>query len=706
MSNTILDAAIELLERDFSVIPVDRMTKKPLVSWKEYQSRLPTEEELEEWWTKYPDANVAIITGKISGLAVVDADSQVGMEWIDKHCTKTTVYSKTGKGKHAYYLYPYHTDIKNAVRIAPDVDVRGEGGYVIAPPSIHANGTKYEWIFSSDGFDDMPEFEPVNGFKSLFPNQKTEGGNLNVNLSNVKTTANTSTTDGVEKGSRNNTLAQKAGKWAKAGLEFAEIELLAKQWNKTNKPPLGESELKATLRSIWKRHVENDVVENDIPETPHLKPGKTIKKETPFPDDLLHPGGLLEEIMDYIRDHSAASKPIFSLAASLSCLGAVMGQKVMTQTGLRTNLYCISLGYSGSGKNGAISTLPQILRHTKAMQYQGPTELTSETAILSWIAKETGRNCWICLDEIGQVLKGMKNPMSPQAGIPRQLTSLFSATDRPISKGYAISSNNLYIPWHHVSLYGTTTPDRFWESVSGGEVADGFLARILVFNDPSDPDFPQYDKKFAISDHLIKKINEIVEIEESIEWDKSAGNMPNMHIPIPKAVPFTDESYKIFEKFAYHYHQKRNQFKTDEFGRASIYGRAAEHAGKISLIHAVSSNSSKTKEIDVESVKYACRLVEYLTEKLIIEVAKNITETEVASWKMKIIKAIKDIMAKNKLKNKDYTGVSIRELQQGRCKGLKSKELQELINDLVIAETVGKVSVSINGQKTIKYYTV
>ena len=143
MSNTILDAAIELLERDFSVIPVERLTKKPCIPWKEYQSRLPTEEELELWWDKYPDANVAIITGKVSGLAVVDADSEIGIDWMSNHCTKTTVYAKTGKGKHAYYLYPYHTDIKNAVRIAADVDVSGEGGYVVAPPSIHANGTKY-----------------------------------------------------------------------------------------------------------------------------------------------------------------------------------------------------------------------------------------------------------------------------------------------------------------------------------------------------------------------------------------------------------------------------------------------------------------------------------------------------------------------------------------------------------------------------------
>ena len=704
MSNIILDAAIELLERDFSVIPVDRMTKKPLISWKEFQSRLPTEEEVESWWTKYPDANVAIITGKISGLTVIDADSQTGIDWVQAHCDKTTVYAKTGKGQHAYYLYPYHTEIKNSVRIAPDVDIRGEGGYVVAPPSTHANGSKYEWIFSGDGFDDMPEFTPVNGFKSLFDNNEKQqtGGNLNVNLSNVKTTPPKS---GVEKGSRNNALAQRVGQWAKAGLEIEEIEILAKAWNKQNNPPLGEREMQATIKSIWKIHLQNDPEIIPVPdETPHLQPMTENIDDKPFPVSLLHPGGLLQELMDYIDRNSAASKPMFSLAASLSLVGAVAGQKVMTQTGLRTNLYCISLGYSGSGKNGALSTLPQLLRSTKAMQCQGPTELTSETAILSWIAKDTGRNCWFCLDEIGQVLKGMKNPASPQAGIPRQLTSLFSATDRPISKGYAVSANNIYVPWHHVSMYGTTTPERFWEAISGGEVADGFLARISIFQDLSDPELPRYNTQFDIPDSLVDRINDIWDMP--IEWDTSSGNMPDKHVPIPNRIPFTSEAFTIFNSFALHYHTLRNQFKTDELGRASIYGRAAEHAQKIALIHAVSLHGSGITSIDVESVRYSCQLVELLTNNIVSDTTKNITETDVASWKLKILKAIKDIMAKNKAINKDYTGVSIRELQQSRCKGLKSKELQELLNDLVLAESVGKIQITVNGQKAVKYYVV
>jgi len=699
--NAILNAALEYAEQGYSIIPVDKGTKKPCIAWKEYQKRIATEEEIESWWEKYPEANVAIITGETSCLAVVDADSQAGIDWMTKHCTRTTVYATTGKGKHAYYTYPYHTAIKNAVRIAPDVDVRGEGGYVVAPPSIHSSGKAYEWEIVGGGWDDLPEFKPVNGFKTLFTDEEQpKGGNLNVNLSGVKTApVNT----GVEKGSRNNTLAQLAGKWSKAGLEFDEIEMLAKKWNSKNTPPLGESEIKATLKSIWKRHVENDVVEIEalpISEMPLI----TETKEKQFPEALLHPGGLLEELMEYIEKNSAVSVPMFSLAGALSFLGAVMGQKVMTQTGLRTNLYCISIGASGSGKNGAIDTLPQLLRRTEAFQIQGPTELTSETAILSWIEKENKRNCWFCLDEIGQVIKGMQNPASPQAGIPRQLTSLFSSTDRPISKGYAVSANNIFVPWHHVSLYGATTKGRFWEGIRGEEVSDGFLARILVFQSDSDSPFPKAKKGFDIPPSIIKKLNDIYNIQ--IDYDESIGNMPNLRTPIPNIIPFSDEAADIMDKFARYYHKLKNEKKDDESGISSIYGRAAEHATKIALIHAVSLEGSKIKEIGINSVKYACQLVQYLSEFIILALKNNIAETETASWKLKILKAIRDVMSKNKTKRPDYIGASLRDLQRGRCQGLKSKELQELLNDLVVAEKIGKGSQIINGKSVIKYFVI
>src|ERR1035437_3593197 len=86
-------AALVYLEQfKFSVIPINPANKKAFVPWTEYQKRLPTREEIIAWWIKYPDANVGIVTGKISDLAVIDIDEAQGYEEIKKYVPETLIY--------------------------------------------------------------------------------------------------------------------------------------------------------------------------------------------------------------------------------------------------------------------------------------------------------------------------------------------------------------------------------------------------------------------------------------------------------------------------------------------------------------------------------------------------------------------------------------------------------------------------------------
>lgn len=73
-STDILDAALEYVDMGFSVIPVKRRDKRPLIKWQEFQRRLPSREELESWWERWPEANVAIVCGRISGPIPADQE--------------------------------------------------------------------------------------------------------------------------------------------------------------------------------------------------------------------------------------------------------------------------------------------------------------------------------------------------------------------------------------------------------------------------------------------------------------------------------------------------------------------------------------------------------------------------------------------------------------------------------------------------------
>src|SRR5215467_14179668 len=92
-------AALELLKAGKPVVPVNRNTKRPYVKWKQFQDRLPTEKEIREWWKRWPDANVAIVTGRLSKRTILDCDSAEASKQFVKRFPEaiTTRQVRTGR---------------------------------------------------------------------------------------------------------------------------------------------------------------------------------------------------------------------------------------------------------------------------------------------------------------------------------------------------------------------------------------------------------------------------------------------------------------------------------------------------------------------------------------------------------------------------------------------------------------------------------
>ena len=686
-----MDAALEYLDLGFSVVPVKRADKKPYVKWEKYQHEHPTVDDVEKWWNMWPDANVAIVTGDISEIWVMDADGPAGVEWINANAPKTGVYSITSKGVHAIFKIPEGVSIANAVRLFPEIDVRGNGGYVVVPPSIHADGHTYLWRFLLDGWEDLAEWKPpVNGNGAVQSNGNGNGkGNLNVDLTGVKEAP---VRIPVAKGERNNALARLAGQWIGMGLDDDEVEVLARSWNETNLPPLDEKELLTTLASIRKTHTrKHPEPPSDVEVDTSLKRQKIVEK---IPDEILHPGGTLEEIMQYININSTVAVPIFSMASVVTFLGNVIGQKFMTETGLRTNIYSICLGYSGAGKNSPFCCLPQLLHRTRAAETSGPTELTSSTAILRWLSQDNRNVSMMMLDEIGMVMQGLKQPRSPGAEIPRLLTKLFSATNREEIKNYADGSE-IIVKWHHLSLYGASTPDRFWQSLTPGEILDGFLARVLIWESHIDAPIPKDIIVFQEAPHLENKINALADIPFDMDTSKLQWARP-----VPRTIARENSIRSEFKDWSDHYHGLKNLFKNDQTGVGPVYGRAAEHAGKLALIHAVSMQGPKIKSVPAESVHWAMRVVEYLINNTVIQIQENVAENDVVRWRQRIAKGIRDIEDKTRT-----PGVTFRDLSRGPCRGLLKRDALNILESMIAAgEIVAEENKPHTGRPTLKYF--
>lgn len=249
--STFLESALDYLGRGWCVIPA--RGKKPLIKWEEYITKLPTEQQVRSWWEEWPSANIALVTGRVSNLVVVDVDPDRGGDpatvyegWPTEFIARTG-----GGGAHLFYTYPEGVDrVPNQVG-KTGYDVRADGGYIIAPPSIHPD-TRRPYRFIREGETGKAPQWVVEGRK-YGTDHDPDGETFEVKddrwLSELL--------EGVESGGRNDACARLAGYFVKKDMPY-EIALgLLSQWNDKNDPPLSASEISTTLSSVYRTHKRN-----------------------------------------------------------------------------------------------------------------------------------------------------------------------------------------------------------------------------------------------------------------------------------------------------------------------------------------------------------------------------------------------------------------------------------------------------------------
>jgi hypothetical protein len=247
-SDDMINYALSLVDLGLSIIPLKPNDKIPLpgISWKDFQTRKPTYNEIKSWFLQNPSANIGVVCGKVSNLVVLDLDSQ---ELIEKYKdliedTKT-LKVQTGKGMHLYFKHPGHATFHSHKM---HFDIQGEGAYVVMPPSKHPNGRVYEWMNGMDIIEDelLPLPDWVQQLLDFAEKDevKTEDWFKDI-------------ISGVTEGQRINSLTELIGYLFGKGLDKNIVLELAKLWNQQNNPPIKVSELNKTVNSIYERHLKN-----------------------------------------------------------------------------------------------------------------------------------------------------------------------------------------------------------------------------------------------------------------------------------------------------------------------------------------------------------------------------------------------------------------------------------------------------------------
>ncbi len=383
-------------------------------------------------------------------------------------------------------------------------------------------------------------------------------------------------------------------------------------------------------------------------ESPQKKSTKIPPKKSVYgfslPAKELH--NLAGELSRCIYDTASQKQPFYAIQAALSFLGGMLSHRVCTEYDGMTNIYCISVGEPGSGKDHGrqiIEIINEIIKDTSGSNLIMGIPASGTGSITS-LKRRKGR-ALIQVDEMGKFLKNIKNKNAAtfQKEIIDGWMMLYSCASSVFrEKEYAgQTEDSAEIVKPCLSIHAMSTPDNFFDNMSEEDAKDGFLSRLMIITSEDRKPIrvnPDYNKK-DIPEHIIKKLLAIEAM--STNWDDECSDVPpNKRIPsdkiIPKIIKFSPEAREILDQ----YEKKIDQIGEELFRKnhplRGVWVRVGENCAKIALIIAEGDC------ITAEDMLWACQWVTYWTEQTFMQVEERTCENDSESNNKRVLQYIRE----------------------------------------------------------------
>lgn len=266
---TLKEYALHYADMGLAVFPLKPNSKKP-ATVNGCKAATKDKGQITAWWDKQPDYNIGIATGSISGGLVVidlDRDEDKGIDgytvikkWQQEHGNlPETAMSITGRGGY-HYLYRDTAQWQNRVNLYDGVDIRGEGGYIVAPPSIHPNGHQYEWEQEPLVYGITPVDRLVVNFLVPLPADQRESFQL---------------LEQIPEGQRTNAMVKLVCSQQAKGLSDDAIRAAVRIENeKRCVPPLTDAELEKEVLPALTRYQKGTAPYKAVPDNGKFRPAK------------------------------------------------------------------------------------------------------------------------------------------------------------------------------------------------------------------------------------------------------------------------------------------------------------------------------------------------------------------------------------------------------------------------------------------------
>jgi putative DNA primase/helicase len=267
---TTLEWALAYGQHGWSVLPMPAnggpKAKVPLVKWKPYQTERASEEQIRAWWQQWPDANIGIVTGKISGISVLDIDEKpwegkhghaTFLALIDRYKEWPTTLAQKTWSDGTQFIFAYSLEAgSSAGCYGPDLDGRNDGNIIVVAPSQIVKGPKrgtYQWL--SD-----PRTTPLAPMPQWLLDQCNGTAKRELTGTKVKGAAEARSLKAGK--ARNNSLISLAGTMRRRGMSSEAIQAALFIENRQSTSPLDQEEVEEVAASI-ERYAPAEESEND-----------------------------------------------------------------------------------------------------------------------------------------------------------------------------------------------------------------------------------------------------------------------------------------------------------------------------------------------------------------------------------------------------------------------------------------------------------
>lgn len=735
-----------LATNGYHVIPISPHSKVPsefksgkwwpMRDWQRYRQAPATELTCGVWAT-WPECNIGILTGTNAAPGMVlacidyDSDDPEAIEALTETLPATSVTKRGRRGFSAFYLVPEGTQgFRNSV-----AELLTDTRQTVIPPSIHCDtGKPYAWTSQQNleilNVKDLSELskEEIENFRSVLNNlgqkpisehrqtkiitENDSGETIWRRLNNTaynnldswiyglglqkltktqtgyKAVAHwRASTSGRSIANRNPNLSIMIGQGARDfgdSKSYTALDLVSNalsistdeafSWL-SERLGLAEKELPLSIevKQVFEKKEEFTV--ETVKQIPvHL---------TDESFDLTRPGGLLEEVIDYIADSSRRPSRMLSLGSAISVLGTLIGGAVEGPTGLGTHLYIVGIAPSGSGKDKPLKMSRALLGAANAGDLIGPDEFMSATAVMTTLKDKPVVCCSI--DEIGSFLRRITSSKASahDRGITKMLRTAWSTNFESMMTSAWASKAAFEIKNPSLTIFGVSTPQEFFSALGADEVSNGFLNRFLIMENTEkvidvDPKHTDISREFALK--LAKFRSTWHKISESEMTDAIGTGKRTKKLAWGDGRAIYNDLLMEVDKW----------IDQDPEGM-DLYRRTGEIALRLAAICAAGHG---LLEIDAGSMTWAARLSTHCTKRLRAMAEEYMAENETQKTQNKILR----IIGKG-------TGISHRQLLRALQGGVKSNDLKGIMENLVGAGLVEitKTTPLTGGPLTIHY---